>query len=321
MHGDTVYFTGSGLAGNDFAGQTTGAWAAPLAGGRPRRLTDPQTVHIERSAGDLLVVGNAVLAPVADRGSVSLRAIPVAGSDVPLAALPAVIGGQRVVKAFSATGRTVAAVVADAAGTGDIVIAEIASDGQPTRAERVVTDVSAPLREAGTATVTEIAGAYPDGYPVHGFLVLPPGPGPHPVLLAVHGGPYAAYTWAVFDEAQMYATDGYAVVLPNPRGSSGYGLAHGRAIVGRPGTLDADDVLALLAAALGRPEVDPARVGVDARDTGGSASRRSSDGGIDTCRCAEGEAAHGFRASGGGRVPPAPTTPPVRRQIRALMAW
>lgn len=72
------------------------------------------------------------------------------------------------------------------------------------------------------------------------------------MLLNVHGGPHAAFTWALFDEAQVYAGAGYAVVMGNPRGSSGYGQAHGRAIVGAIGTVDVDDVLALLDAAVQR---------------------------------------------------------------------
>ncbi len=132
-----------------------------------------------------------------------------------------------------------------------------------------LTDLSAELRSAGLAVTVEIGATAPDGYPVHGFLVLPAGSGPHPVLLVVHGGPHAAYGWGLFDEAQVYAAAGYAVVLPNPRGSAGYGHEHGRTILGRLGSVDADDVLALLDAALGRPECDADRVGVMGGSYGG----------------------------------------------------
>jgi len=59
-------------------------------------------------------------------------------------------------------------------------------------------------------------------------------------------------------------------VMGNPRGSSGYGQAHGRAIVGAMGTVDVDDVLALLDTALGRPDLDAAKVGVLGGSYGGS---------------------------------------------------
>jgi dipeptidyl aminopeptidase/acylaminoacyl peptidase len=110
---------------------------------------------------------------------------------------------------------------------------------------------------------------------VHGWVVLPDpdlhGDGPHPVLLLVHGGPHAQYGWALFDEAQVAAGAGYAVVMGNPRGSAGYGLAHGEAVLGALGTVDADDVLALLDGALadGFLPLDAERVGVMGGSYGG----------------------------------------------------
>ena len=64
-------------------------------------------------------------------------------------------------------------------------------------------------------------------------LLLPNGSGPHPVLLVVHGGPHAASGWGLFDEAQVYAAAGYAVVLPNPRvGPPGMGRSTGARFCG-----------------------------------------------------------------------------------------
>lgn len=87
------------------------------------------------------------------------------------------------------------------------------------------------------------------------------GEGPHPVLLMIHGGLLAQYTPAFFDEAQVYAEAGYAVVMCNLRGSSGYGRDHGRAI--RFGDLDSADVLAFLEHAIATvPGLDGDRVGI-----------------------------------------------------------
>src|SRR6185369_10848571 len=109
----------------------------------------------------------------------------------------------------------------------------------------------------------------PDGYPVHGWIVRPAGEGPHPVLLMIHGGPFTQYGWRLFDEAQVYAGAGYAVIMGNPRGSSGYGEAHGRAVIGNVGEVSAVDLLALLDAALGSPDLDRSRVGVLGGSHGG----------------------------------------------------
>ena len=117
--------------------------------------------------------------------------------------------------------------------------------------------------------IDEIDASAPDGYPVHGFLAVPEGDGPHPVLLMIHGGPFTQYGWTNLDEAQVYAAAGYAVVYGNPRGSSGYGEAHGRYILGDVGAKQAPDVLALLEAALERPDLDSSRLGVLGGSHGG----------------------------------------------------
>jgi dipeptidyl aminopeptidase/acylaminoacyl peptidase len=94
------------------------------------------------------------------------------------------------------------------------------------------------------------------------------------VLLMIHGGPFTAYGYTLFDEAQVYAGAGHTVVMGNPRGAAGYGPEHGRAIRHAMGSVDADDLLALLDAALAGPHpdgagVDRGRVGVLGGSYGG----------------------------------------------------
>ncbi|WRL61938.1 prolyl oligopeptidase family serine peptidase [Blastococcus brunescens] len=98
------------------------------------------------------------------------------------------------------------------------------------------------------------------------------------MLLTIHGGPFAQYGWSLFDETQVYVSAGYAVVQCNPRGSSGYGAEHGRAIRGEWGGHDADDVLAFLDAALQDPALDADRVGVMGAPTAGTSPPCSSGG-------------------------------------------
>jgi dipeptidyl aminopeptidase/acylaminoacyl peptidase len=101
-------------------------------------------------------------------------------------------------------------------------------------------------------------------------VVLPEGPGPHPVLLTIHGGPFAQYTGAFFDEAQVYARAGYAVLMCNPRGSAGYGQGHGGAIKEKMGTVDMADVLTFLDGALEAfPVLDKESVGIMGGSYGG----------------------------------------------------
>ncbi|TFH06142.1 MAG: S9 family peptidase, partial [Spirochaetales bacterium] len=108
------------------------------------------------------------------------------------------------------------------------------------------------------------------GMSVEGWVLIPEGiasmPGSCPGILNIHGGPKTAYGEVFFHEMQTWAARGYAVIYCNPRGSAGKGDAFAD-IRGRYGTIDYDDIMAFLDAALQRfPEIDSGRLGV----TGGS---------------------------------------------------
>ncbi|MFD9889986.1 prolyl oligopeptidase family serine peptidase [Amycolatopsis sp. NPDC059027] len=262
----TLFFYGQSFVDGNWEVCNTGLYAAgPFDGAGPwqaRRLTEIESVDCDASAGAPVPRGEDVLVAVRNRGAVELRTVPVTAETASLTDLPVVFAGQAVVRGFAADGPNVVAVVATPVSSGDVVLLAV---GGP----RVLTDYSKPLRDKGLCEVVELNTTAPDGYPVHGWLVLPEGEGPHPVLRVVHGGPFAQQDWAVFDEAQVYASAGYAVVLGNPRGSAGYGESYGRAVVRGLGTVDADDVLALLDVALERPDLDAARVGIMGGSYGG----------------------------------------------------
>jgi len=75
------------------------------------------------------------------------------------------------------------------------------------------------------ATMEPIAFTARDGLTVHGYLTLLPGKGRTnlPLVLNVHGGPWARDAWGYNPEAQWFANRGYACLQVNYRGSSGYG--------------------------------------------------------------------------------------------------
>ena len=101
----------------------------------------------------------------------------------------------------------------------------------------------------------------------------------YPVVLNVHGGPHTQYGETFFDEAQFQAKAGFVVVMCNPRGSSGREQSWGQAILGPShpvapgkgwGSVDVDDVMAVLDAALARfTFCDPDRVGMQGGSYGG----------------------------------------------------
>lgn len=221
----------------------------------PRRLTDPESVDLQGSA--IVPDGDGVLVQEVTRGTVQLLRVDAEGRSERLTDGPVEVTG------IAAAGGRIAVSVADPRSTGDIAVL----DGGTLRP---LTDLSAPLRSAGTLQPAEIVVTARDGAQVHGWVVQPAGPGPHPTLLLIHGGPFAQFTGSLFDEAQVYAGAGYAVVMGNPRGSAGYGQAHGRSIRHRLGTVDMTDVLDLLEGALdAHPGLDRSRLGIMGGSYGG----------------------------------------------------
>ncbi|GIG27927.1 alpha/beta hydrolase family protein [Cellulomonas marina] len=239
-------------------GDGDGDGDGPRPAGEPRALTDED---VDLDADVLVPVGDEVLVARVHRGAQPLLAVApdgtartlVEGPLVVTAAAPAPDGGA-----------VVTAAAPDSAGD----LHRLRADGTLHR----LTDLSAPLRAAGLRPAVELHATAPDGTDVHGWVVRPdPGahPAPHPTLLMIHGGPHAQYTGAVFDEAQVLARAGYAVVMGNPRGSAGYGRAHATAIHRAMGTVDTDDVLALLDEALRADDLDAGRTGVLGGSYGG----------------------------------------------------
>ncbi|WP_344491965.1 S9 family peptidase [Nonomuraea monospora] len=252
--GDAVCFLGSdtGSDGRKLVCRNLGLWLAPLGGGAARRLTDEERFHVAESS--YAPTAGGVLVTVENRGAKDLLRVPYAGTEPDV-----LIGGPREVTAVAHAAGVTVATVADARTPGELVA--LREDGE--------TALTSFGRDLDVLPIEEVTGTAPDGYPVHGWIVRPAGEGPHPVLLMIHGGPFTQYGWHVFDEAQVYASAGYAVVMGNPRGSSGYGQAHGRHILGDVGRLSAVDLLTLLDAALATGGLDASRAGVLGGSHGG----------------------------------------------------
>jgi acylaminoacyl-peptidase len=108
-----------------------------------------------------------------------------------------------------------------------------------------------------------------DGLRIQAWVITPPGFDPaqrYPLILEIHGGPFAAYGPTFAAELQLYAAAGYVVVYVNPRGSTGYGKAFGNAIHHAYPGHDYDDLMSAVDAVIARGYVDTARLFV----TGGS---------------------------------------------------
>jgi dipeptidyl aminopeptidase/acylaminoacyl peptidase len=108
-----------------------------------------------------------------------------------------------------------------------------------------------------------------DQRPVDAWIVRPPDFDPsrqYPMVLEIHGGPFAAYGPVFSAEVQMYAAAGYIVVYANPRGSTSYGGDFGNLIHHNYPSQDYDDLMSVVDAAIARGNIDTNRLFV----TGGS---------------------------------------------------
>jgi dipeptidyl aminopeptidase/acylaminoacyl peptidase len=108
-----------------------------------------------------------------------------------------------------------------------------------------------------------------DGRRIQGWIVKPPNFDPsreYPMILEIHGGPFANYGDRFAAEIQLYAAQGYVVLYTNPRGSTSYGEEFGNLIHHAYPSQDYDDLMSGVEAVIARGYVDPDRLFV----TGGS---------------------------------------------------
>ncbi len=138
-------------------------------------------------------------------------------------------------------------------------------------AARTLTDLNRSLRTVKTmGEVRKITTqSSHDGLAIDGWLTLPPGyqPGTRvPLILEIHGGPFAAYGPHFASDNQLYAAAGYAVLSSNPRGSTSYGAAFANEIdKSYPGN-DYFDLISIVDEAIAQGIADPDALFV----TGGS---------------------------------------------------
>lgn len=130
----------------------------------------------------------------------------------------------------------------------------------------------AVLSDIALGETVKIAFESVDGWPVEALVVKPPGfreGRRYPVIVDLHGGPVAQRTWGFGFDVQLWAAQGYLVVQPNFRGSSGYGYEHTNAIWQDWGGPDTLDTIAAADAVIERGWADPDRMGVTGWSYGG----------------------------------------------------
>jgi len=129
--------------------------------------------------------------------------------------------------------------------------------------------------ELGLPQWERLAWTARDGIELEGLLARPAGHqgGPLPLVVWVHGGPTASWTWQYapqYGHSLLLASAGYAVLAPNPRGSAGRGAEFREAVLGDMGGEDCGDILAGVDACVAAGIADDDRIGISAAATAAS---------------------------------------------------
>jgi dipeptidyl aminopeptidase/acylaminoacyl peptidase len=196
--------------------------------------------------------GSGVWFTVQDRGSQNVRFAATAGG------VREVTRGTHMLSLTSAAGTGVAVGIRSAPHEPpDVVRYDLrATDPEIGELTNVNDDVLARIR---LGAVEEIWYPSSGGTRVQGWLVKPPGFDPsrkYPLILDIHGGPHAMYNVGFNFPNQNFAAGGYVVLYTNPRGSTGYGTAFGNAIDDAYPSVDYDDLMAGVDAAIARGSID-----------------------------------------------------------------
>ncbi len=178
--------------------------------------------------------------------------------------------GYHVRTSSDAAGRQVVAVTEGASGPPEVACLPLGGDAPA--AWTPVTDFNTGLT-AGPPPSWEAVTWTSDEHQIEGLLVLPPGRAAErlPLVVLLHGGPTWGwgYQWSNADFPVLWAAAGYAVLMPNPRGSAGYGQAFARANIHDMGGGELRDVLAGVDMLIERGIADERRLGVTGASHGG----------------------------------------------------
>ena len=252
------------------AGRNMRVFTVPVTGGMPTCLTpdlDRTCLPFFTSMTPQWSADGAwITFAVEDQGDVPIYRVRAAGGTAP----ERIITGERQVTGLSRSqdGSQCAFTATDPVSPAEVFLCHADGTG-----EKQLTDLNREWK-------AEVALARPErwryeraGFTLDCWVMQPYGYEPgqrYPALLNIHGGPHTQYGHNFFDEFQVYAGAGYAVIYTNPRGSQGYGEAFTRAVHGDWGGGDFADMMAGLDVALRQcPFIDPERLGIMGGSYGG----------------------------------------------------
>ena len=171
----------------------------------------------------------------------------------------------------SADGRRFAATLESLTDPPEVCVLQV---DEPERGWRPLSSLNSSLADLHPPPVERMQWVAADGLRIEGLLVRPRGTRDRlpPMVVLVHGGPTGSWSHAFpcgTRHAALLAEAGYAVLLPNPRGSSGRGQEFAQAVVGDLGGAELDDTLAGVDACVAAGFADARRIGLMGASHGG----------------------------------------------------
>jgi dipeptidyl aminopeptidase/acylaminoacyl peptidase len=164
-------------------------------------------------------------------------------------------------------GNKIAYTFNDGRSAADIFVAS--TNGEQTQQ---LTTVNPQLKDFALAATEIIKWKGPDNFDIEGVLIKPLGYEQgkrYPLILQIHGGPYSRFDSSYSSRTQIFAANGYAVLMPNPRGSTGYGNKFTTANLGDWGGKDFKDIMAGVDAVIAKGIADPDKLVVMGGSYGG----------------------------------------------------
>ncbi len=257
-------------ANNHRADPSDSVWIVPVTGGEPRNLL-PGYPGVVEDLVELPGSPGTVGMRMVERTHGLLYALNIASSELQ-AMTPAAFHGRGTVlsaPSFSADGRRVAFVWSDGITPEEVYVGEVGGESA------AVSTLGESFR-GRLAPVETVRWASTDGVEIEGLLTLPTNYEPgkrYPLVVEIHGGPSWQWEDRVFldwhDWAQMLAGNGYAVLAPNPRGSTGYGSPFQQLLQDDVGGGEAQDLISGARAMVERGIADPDRLGIGGWSWGG----------------------------------------------------
>jgi len=235
---------------------------SPAAGGEARVLTrafDRMSTE-PRFSPD----GNFVYFIADDDGTQNLCRIPAAGGEITRP-----IGGRLMLYDYSiAPTGAIAAQITTPDRPSEIFVLP----AEAAEAKRITHTNDPFMAQVKVSAPEYVKFKSKDGTTVGGYLFKPidyvPGK-KYPALLRPHGGPVWSYYAEYEHLPQLLAANGYVVLFPNPRGSTGRGQDYAKAIFADWGDKDFQDDMAMVDYAIAQGLVDPGKIGVGGWSYGG----------------------------------------------------